>query len=239
MLSYTRREALELRRDPIRLTLALLGSVHPDVRHGLRHQPGRRGPDLRRARPRPDHRPAATTRSTSPARATSSSSRRSPTTPISTAACARASSAWPSRSRPASRRDLARGRPVEIGAWIDGAMPIARRDRPRLRAGHARALAARPGAPRQATARPCRRSVSIETRFRYNPDVKSLVAMVPAVIPLLLHADPGHADGAQRGAREGAGLDHQFLRHAGRPGWSSCSASSCPTSRSACSTSCC
>ena len=26
----------------------------------------------------------------------------------------------------------------------------------------------------------------IETRFRYNPDVKSLVAMVPAVIPLLL-----------------------------------------------------
>jgi ribosome-dependent ATPase len=27
---------------------------------------------------------------------------------------------------------------------------------------------------------------NIETRFRYNPDVKSLVAMVPAVIPLLL-----------------------------------------------------
>jgi len=28
--------------------------------------------------------------------------------------------------------------------------------------------------------------VNIETRFRYNPDIKSLVAMVPAVIPLLL-----------------------------------------------------
>jgi len=28
--------------------------------------------------------------------------------------------------------------------------------------------------------------MNIETRFRYNPDVKSLVAMVPAVIPLLL-----------------------------------------------------
>jgi len=27
---------------------------------------------------------------------------------------------------------------------------------------------------------------TIETRFRYNPDVKSLPAMVPAVIPLLL-----------------------------------------------------
>jgi ribosome-dependent ATPase len=28
--------------------------------------------------------------------------------------------------------------------------------------------------------------IHIETRYRYNPDVKSLVAMVPAVIPLLL-----------------------------------------------------
>lgn len=32
--------------------------------------------------------------------------------------------------------------------------------------------------------------VNIETRFRYNPDVKSLVAMVPAVIPLLLMLIP-------------------------------------------------
>jgi ribosome-dependent ATPase len=31
---------------------------------------------------------------------------------------------------------------------------------------------------------------SIETRFRYNPDVKSIVAMVPAVIPLLLMLIP-------------------------------------------------
>ncbi len=38
-----------------------------------------------------------------------------------------------------------------------------------------------PTAPRAATG-----LVSIETRFRYNPDVKSLPAMVPAVIPLLL-----------------------------------------------------
>ena len=32
--------------------------------------------------------------------------------------------------------------------------------------------------------------VSLETRFRYNPDVKSLPAMVPAVIPLLLMLIP-------------------------------------------------
>lgn len=28
--------------------------------------------------------------------------------------------------------------------------------------------------------------MTIETRYRYNPDVKSLPAIVPAVIPLLL-----------------------------------------------------
>ena len=49
---------------------------------------------------------------------------------------------------PGFARDVARGRPVEIGAWIDGAMPAARRDRAQLRAGHARAVAHRPGAGR-------------------------------------------------------------------------------------------
>ena len=33
-------------------------------------------------------------------------------------------------------------------------------------------------------------AVTIETRFRYNPDVKSLLAMVPAMIPLLLMLIP-------------------------------------------------
>ena len=32
--------------------------------------------------------------------------------------------------------------------------------------------------------------MTVETRFRYNPDVKSLPAMVPAVIPLLLMMMP-------------------------------------------------
>ncbi len=32
--------------------------------------------------------------------------------------------------------------------------------------------------------------ISIETRYRYNPDVKSLPAIVPAVIPLLLMMIP-------------------------------------------------
>src|SRR5690606_22952338 len=33
-------------------------------------------------------------------------------------------------------------------------------------------------------------AAGVETRFRYNPDVKSLVAMVPATIPLLLMLIP-------------------------------------------------
>lgn len=32
--------------------------------------------------------------------------------------------------------------------------------------------------------------MNIETRYRYNPDVKSLPAIVPAVIPLLLMMIP-------------------------------------------------
>ncbi|MCK7474940.1 MAG: hypothetical protein MZV49_18635 [Rhodopseudomonas palustris] len=66
--------------------------------------------------------------------------------------------------------------------------------------------------------------------IRYNPDVKSLLAMVPAVDPAAAADDPGHAGGAGGGAREGTGLDHQPLRHARSRGWNSCSASSCPIS---------
>lgn len=81
-------------------------------------------------------------------------------------------------------RDVQRGKNVQIGVWIDGAMPqraetirgyvmgmhqgwLMQQARERLGASGASA-------------------VSIETRFRYNPDVRSLPAMVPAVIPLLL-----------------------------------------------------
>ncbi|MCP5360049.1 MAG: ribosome-associated ATPase/putative transporter RbbA [Steroidobacteraceae bacterium] len=81
-------------------------------------------------------------------------------------------------------RDVLRGRPVEIGAWIDGAMP----QRAETVKGYVRGIhqhwlveqtAARTGAAAGGLA-------GIETRFRYNPDVKSLPAMVPAVVPLLL-----------------------------------------------------
>ena len=81
-------------------------------------------------------------------------------------------------------RDLQRGTAVQIGAWVDGAMPT------RAETVQGYVLGMHQGwlldmALRrlgQATASPA----TIETRFRYNPDVKSLPAMVPAVIPLLL-----------------------------------------------------
>lgn len=89
---------------------------------------------------------------------------------------------------PGFAKDIARGRPVEIGAWIDGAMPT--------RAETIKAYVQ--GMHRYWLTQKARESgqnslvgfVNIETRFRYNPDLKSLVAMVPAVIPLLLMMIP-------------------------------------------------
>lgn len=80
-------------------------------------------------------------------------------------------------------RDALAGRPVEIGAWVDGAMP----QRAETLKGYVQGmhqhwlvtqLSQRGGA--------LPTGAQIQTRFRYNPDVQSLPAMVPAVIPLLL-----------------------------------------------------
>jgi ribosome-dependent ATPase len=82
-------------------------------------------------------------------------------------------------------RDIKRGTAVQIGAWVDGAMP---RRAETVRgyvlgmhqgwiqdmATHRLGLDASIG------------PATIATRFRYNPDVRSLPAMVPAVIPMLL-----------------------------------------------------
>ncbi len=79
--------------------------------------------------------------------------------------------------------DVSHGRNVQVGAWIDGAMP--------LRGETVQGYVA--GIHQQWLQDQARRlgldasgSVSIQNRYRYNPDVKSLPAMVPAVVPLLL-----------------------------------------------------
>ncbi len=83
-------------------------------------------------------------------------------------------------------RDVARGSTPEIGAWIDGANP----QRAETVLGYLKGMhqhwlvdqARHRLGVDQATLVPA----TVETRYRYNPDVKSLPAMVPAVIPLLL-----------------------------------------------------
>jgi ribosome-dependent ATPase len=86
---------------------------------------------------------------------------------------------------PGFARDVARGKPVQIGAWIDGAMPQrAETVRGYVQGMHQSWLL--DVAKTQFGQDLSSGAAAVETRFRYNPDVKSLPAMVPAVIPLLL-----------------------------------------------------
>ncbi len=86
-------------------------------------------------------------------------------------------------------RDIARGTPVELGVWIDGAMPsCAETVKGYVQAMHQSWL--QDVASRQSTPASQSGLMNIETRYRYNPDVKSLPAIVPAVIPLLLMMIP-------------------------------------------------
>jgi ribosome-dependent ATPase len=82
-------------------------------------------------------------------------------------------------------RDVARGTPTQIAVSVDGAMPQ-RADtiKSYMKGLHLRWLSET--AYKEFGIRPPPGVVDIEVRYRYNPDVKSIVAMVPAVIPILL-----------------------------------------------------
>ena len=89
---------------------------------------------------------------------------------------------------PGFARDLQHGRTVQVGAWVDGAMPMrAETVRAYVQAIHLTWLADM-AEHRLGMALPS--ASQLETRYRYNPDVRSLPAMVPAVIPLLLMLIP-------------------------------------------------
>ena len=86
---------------------------------------------------------------------------------------------------PGFAADIARGRDVEVGAWFDGANPTrANTVQGYVQGIHADWITrkAREAYGNAALAG----SFELVTRYRYNPDVKSIVAMVPAVIPILL-----------------------------------------------------
>ena len=188
LFSYTRREALELLRDPIRLTLAMLGSailmfvmgygINMDVENltfaVLDRDQTTTSRDyvlnLSGSRYFIEHPPISDY---------ADLDRRMRAGEISLAIEIPSGFA----------RDVKRGTPVAVGAWIDGAMPQrAETVRGYAQGIHAHWLAtmARQTIGAAAITGPA----TIETRFRYNPDIKSLVAMVPAVIPMLLMLIP-------------------------------------------------
>jgi len=84
---------------------------------------------------------------------------------------------------PGFGRSVLRGSQAQVGAWIDGAMPArAETVQGYVQGMHQHWLSEQMRERGLNTAS----AVEVQTRFRYNPDVKSLPAMVPAVIPMLL-----------------------------------------------------
>ncbi len=188
MLAYTQRETLELRRDPIRATLAILGSVLLMfvIGYGINLDVE----NLSFAVLDRDD----TTVSRDYAVEISGSRYFTEKAPITDYAdldrrMRNGEISLAIEIPPGFARDLARGRPVEVGAWVDGAMPTrAETVRGYVQGMHASWLTrkARELYGDAATAS----DFQLAIRYRYNPDVQSLIAMVPAVMPLLLMMIP-------------------------------------------------
>lgn len=89
---------------------------------------------------------------------------------------------------PGFGRDIKRGRPTWVGAWIDGAMPFrAETIRGYVQGMHQLYLAD----PIVKTTIPSRpQAAAIETRFKYNQAFDSIYAMVPTTLCLLLAVFP-------------------------------------------------
>jgi ribosome-dependent ATPase len=188
LYSYTLREALELRRDPIRASIALLGTLFLMFTFGYGITMDIE--NLRFAVLDRDQ----TTLSNNYALDMGGSRYFIPQLPISDydELDRRMRSGELSLALeipPNFARDLERGDKVKIGAWIDGSMPSrAENVIGYLQAMHQNWLLEM--ARSRATSQVSAGLLTIETRFRYNPDVKSLPAMVPAVIPILLMLIP-------------------------------------------------
>ena len=184
MLSYARREALELSRDPIRLTMAGLGTVILMIVMGYGITMDVE--DLPYAVLDRDQ----TTASRDYALNLAGSryfTERPPVTDYEELDRRMRSGELSVAIEipPGFGRDAERGRPVQLGVWVDGAMP----SRAETVRGYMQGMHVQWQADMIRRRLGQRGTISyaiIETRFRYNPDVKSLVAMVPAVIPLLL-----------------------------------------------------
>jgi ribosome-dependent ATPase len=91
---------------------------------------------------------------------------------------------------PGFGRDIRRGRPAEIGAWIDGAMPFrAETIRGYIAGAHAQFLADR-AIRGHGSAGLAMAAADVSIRFRYNQDFDSVYAMVPGLFALQLALIP-------------------------------------------------
>jgi ribosome-dependent ATPase len=182
--SYMWREGLELRRDPLRLTLAVAGSVVLMVVIGLGITV-----DVEHLRYAVLDRDQSTLSQDYALNVAGASRYFSEQRPIMdyNDLDRRMRSGEISLAieiPPHFGRDALNGRRVEIGAWMDGAMPL----RGETITGYAQ------GVHQQWLLRKLRERtgswlngmIRMETRYRYNPDVKSLPAIAPVTIALLL-----------------------------------------------------
>ncbi|HBX0072056.1 TPA: ribosome-associated ATPase/putative transporter RbbA, partial [Klebsiella pneumoniae] len=172
LFSYSRREALELRRDPVRSTLALLGTVilmfimgygiSMDV-EDLRFAVLDRDQTLSSQGWSQNLAGSRYFIEQAPLHSYDELDRRMRDGELAVAI----------EIPPNFGRDIARGTPVQIGVWVDGAMPNrAETVRGYVQAMHLawlQEMAGRQSSPQRDTS-----LISIETRYRYNPDVKSL-----------------------------------------------------------------
>ena len=184
LFGYARRETLELLRDPIRLTFALLGSVIlmfilgygitfdvEDLAFAVLDRDGTPQSrdyvqNLSGSRYFIEH-PAI--------RDPAELEQRMQSGELSVAF----------EIPPDFGKDLKRGRSPQIGVWIDGAMPFRGETiRGYMQGLHLQYLSDL--ARRTRGDIPQMTAAAIEVRYRYNQDFKSIYAMVPAVIPILL-----------------------------------------------------
>lgn len=183
-LAYTRREALELKRDPIRGTLAILGTIilmfvmgygiNMDVQNLSFAVLDRDDTTVSRDYALQISGSRFFTEKP-PLKDYTDLDRRMTNGDISLAI----------EIPPGFGRDVARGKDVQIGAWIDGAMPMrAETVRGYVQGMHADWLSQK--ARQKYGDAAIAGAFNLEIRYRYNPSIESLTAMVPAVIPILL-----------------------------------------------------
>ncbi|SEJ65943.1 ribosome-dependent ATPase [Pseudomonas linyingensis] len=187
LLSYSRRESMELRRDPIRATMAMLGTVMLMIimGYGISFDVE----NLSYAVLDRDQ----TTTSQSYLQNISGSRYFIEKAPLSSHAeldqrLRSGDISLAVEIPPGFARDLKRGDTPQVAFWIDGAMPM-RADTVKgyvqgLHLSYLQQLARESGVDEQLS------PAEVAIRYRYNPDVQSLPAMMPAMIPLLLMMIP-------------------------------------------------